>query len=63
MPKRKIIVHIATSADGYIARNENNICFTNNDLGLRMRVTALWFSLFLGRSRFPAIQQILERLK
>jgi GDPmannose 4,6-dehydratase len=39
------------AADGYIARTENNICFTNNDLGLRMRVTALWFSLFLGRSR------------
>ena len=39
------------AAGGYIAENDINICFTNNDLGLRMRVTALWFSLFLGRSR------------
>jgi GDPmannose 4,6-dehydratase len=39
------------AADGYISAKEQNVCFTNNDLGLRMRVTALWFSLFLGRSR------------
>jgi GDPmannose 4,6-dehydratase len=39
------------AADGYIARDNSKICFTNNDLGLRMRVTALWFSLFLGHSR------------
>jgi GDPmannose 4,6-dehydratase len=39
------------AADGYVAQTHTNICFTNNDLGLRMRVTALWFSLFLGRSR------------
>jgi len=39
------------TADGYISAKEQDVCFTNNDLGLRMRVTALWFSLFLGRSR------------
>jgi GDPmannose 4,6-dehydratase len=39
------------AADGYVAKSDTNICFTNNDLGLRMRVTVLWFSLFLGRSR------------
>jgi GDPmannose 4,6-dehydratase len=39
------------AADGYVAQDGTSICFTNNDLGLRMRVTALWFSLFMGRSR------------
>jgi GDPmannose 4,6-dehydratase len=39
------------AADGYVASNRTEICFANNDLGLRMRVAALWFSLFLGRAR------------
>ncbi len=38
------------AADGYVASNASTICFTNNDLALRLRLTALWFSSFLGKS-------------
>ena len=35
-------------ADGYIARDEPRICFTNNDDEVRHRVTELWSRCFLG---------------
>jgi GDPmannose 4,6-dehydratase len=39
------------AADGYVAHDGTNICFTNNDPGLRLRVSVLWSRLFMGRSR------------
>ena len=39
------------AADGYVAREGTQICFTNNDARLRARVASLWARLFLGRSR------------
>ncbi|HTR89176.1 MAG TPA: GDP-mannose 4,6-dehydratase, partial [Solirubrobacteraceae bacterium] len=39
------------AADGYVSKNGGSICFTNNDLVLRMRMTVLWSSLFVGNSR------------
>jgi GDPmannose 4,6-dehydratase len=38
------------AADGHISNSESAICFTNNDLGLRVHVSGLWAALFLGRS-------------
>jgi GDPmannose 4,6-dehydratase len=39
------------TADGYVHRDGHNVCFTNNDPLLRLRVGTLWSKLFLGRSR------------
>jgi GDPmannose 4,6-dehydratase len=39
------------AADGYVGKDGSSICFTNNDLALRLRMTVLWSSLFLGNSR------------
>jgi GDPmannose 4,6-dehydratase len=39
------------AADGYVHRDGDQICFTNNDAQLRMRAASLWSRLFLGRSR------------
>src|SRR5258708_5985103 len=39
------------AADGYVARDGANACFTNNDDFLRLRVSVLWSRLFMGRSR------------
>jgi GDPmannose 4,6-dehydratase len=38
-------------ADGWVERSGTRVCFTNNDLALRMRVAELWSRLFLGTSR------------
>jgi GDPmannose 4,6-dehydratase len=37
-------------ADGYVEREGKKICFTNNDLELRMRMSELWSRLFLGKA-------------
>jgi GDPmannose 4,6-dehydratase len=39
------------AADGYVQRDGSQICFTNNDPILRLRVSTLWLQLFLGGSR------------
>ncbi len=39
------------AADGYIARDAGQACFTNNDPVLRMQVASLWSRLFVGESR------------
>jgi len=39
------------AADGYVERDGSQICFTNNDPLLRLRVSTLWLQLFLGGSR------------
>ena len=39
------------AADGYVAREGSDICFTNNDPHLRGRMASLWSRLFLGASR------------
>jgi GDPmannose 4,6-dehydratase len=38
-------------ADGYVARDGAQVCFTNNDAALRLRVAQLWSKTFLGTSR------------
>jgi GDPmannose 4,6-dehydratase len=38
-------------ADGYISEDGRKIRFTNNDWGLRVRVSQLWSQLFLGEGR------------
>ena len=38
-------------ADGYVARGEDNVCFTNNDPELRTRVAELWSRCFLKASK------------
>ncbi len=38
-------------ADGYVQRDGHQVCFTNNDEGLRHRVTELWSRCFLGTTR------------
>jgi GDPmannose 4,6-dehydratase len=37
-------------ADGFVSRDGINICFTNNDPALRLRVAQLWSKTFLGKS-------------
>jgi GDPmannose 4,6-dehydratase len=37
-------------ADGWADRSGRKVCFTNNDIELRMRVAELWSKLFLGGS-------------
>ena len=37
-------------ADGWVGRDGQQICFTNNDAALRMRVAQLWSKTFLGTS-------------
>jgi GDPmannose 4,6-dehydratase len=37
-------------ADGWVERDGEKVCFTNNDMGLRMRVAELWSRLFLGKT-------------
>ena len=37
-------------ADGWVARDDHHICFTNNDDAVRHRVATLWSKLFLGAS-------------
>ncbi len=37
-------------ADGWVDRAGRRVCFTNNDIELRMRVAELWSKLFLGSS-------------
>jgi GDPmannose 4,6-dehydratase len=39
------------AADGYVHRNGDSVCFTNNDPVLRGRVASLWSRLFLGSSK------------
>ncbi len=39
------------AADGYVHREGTNVCFSNNDAGLRLRVSLLWSRLFIGQSR------------
>jgi GDPmannose 4,6-dehydratase len=39
------------AADGYVARDGSQACFTNNDDFLRLRVSVLWSRLFMGNSR------------
>ncbi len=39
------------AADGYVHREGREVCFTNNDDMLRMRVSLLWSRLFMGNSR------------
>ena len=39
------------AADGYVARDRGQACFTNNDAGLRLRASVLWSRLFMGSSR------------
>jgi GDPmannose 4,6-dehydratase len=39
------------AADGYIHRAGTDVCFTNNDDMLRLRVSVLWSRLFMGNSR------------
>ena len=38
-------------ADGWMQRDGSQICFTNNDAALRLRVAQLWSKTFLGTSR------------
>ena len=38
------------AADGYVQRDSNHACFTNNDPVLRTRVAQLWSRCFLGTS-------------
>ena len=38
-------------ADGYVARGEDNVCFTNNDPELRTRVAELWSRCFMKASK------------
>jgi GDPmannose 4,6-dehydratase len=39
------------AADGYVHPEGTNICFTNNDDHLRLRISVLWSRLFMGNSR------------
>jgi GDPmannose 4,6-dehydratase len=39
------------AADGYVHREGTDVCFTNNDEILRLRVSVLWSRLFMGNSR------------
>jgi GDPmannose 4,6-dehydratase len=39
------------AADGWVAEDAQEICFTNNDALLRGRVASLWSRLFIGKSR------------
>jgi GDPmannose 4,6-dehydratase len=39
------------AADGYVHRDGQGVCFTNNDALLRSRAASLWSQLFLGASR------------
>jgi GDPmannose 4,6-dehydratase len=39
------------AADGYVARDGSQACFTNNDDFLRLRASVLWSRLFMGNSR------------
>jgi GDPmannose 4,6-dehydratase len=38
------------AADGYVGRDLHQICFTNNDASVRLRVAELWSRCFLGTS-------------
>jgi GDPmannose 4,6-dehydratase len=39
------------ASDGYVSRDGRSVSFTNNDLGLRIRVAMLWGRLFMGSSK------------
>ncbi|HEY4811761.1 MAG TPA: GDP-mannose 4,6-dehydratase [Solirubrobacteraceae bacterium] len=39
------------ASDGYVSRDGKSVCFTNNDLSLRIRVAMLWGRLFMGSSK------------
>ena len=39
------------AADGHVERRGTTVRFTNNDLSLRLKVSSLWFRLFLGSAR------------
>jgi GDPmannose 4,6-dehydratase len=39
------------TADGHVAQDGASACFTNSDLGLRVRAAMLWGRLFMGSSR------------